>query len=120
MSLAMLKVMLKAALKEKTMREITDKEILDFVKAHIAFGKDLQGILQIKEVNISVVGDVNGNIGGNVVGDIIGDVWGNVEGDVCGDVGGDVRGSVIWDVYGKVLGKVHGAVCGNVKGKDNV
>ena len=103
-------------LKVKTMNEITDKEILDFVKAHMAFGKDLQGILQIKEVNISIVGDVKGNIGGHVVGDIIGNVCGDLDGSLLGNIWGDVEGDVAGNVEGNVLGNVDGNIWGDVYG----
>ena len=71
---------------------LTDKEILDFVRENLTLDKNESGNFEIKEVLCP--------IHGHIFGDVKGDVRGNVCGDVCGNV--------VWDVYGKVLGKVHG------------
>lgn len=88
--------------------EISDKEILDFVKENITIVKDMTGHIEIEKVLCSIIGDVRGDVDGNVCGDVIGDVCGDVRGNICGDVIGDVGGSVIGAVFGDVVGDVRG------------
>jgi len=80
--------------------EISDKEILDFVKENITIVKDMAGHIEIKGVLCSIIGNVHGDVNGNVGGNVHGDVNGNVHGDVDGHVYGDVVGDVVGDVWG--------------------
>ena len=71
--------------------EISDKEILDFVKENITIVKDMAGHIEIKGVLCSIIGNVHGDVNGNVHGDVDGHVYGDVVGDVVGDVWGSAK-----------------------------
>jgi len=71
----------------------------------------------ISTVDIDVSGTANIpniTVSGEITGNLVGDVTGNVTGDLTGDVTGNVTGNVTGDVTGNVTGDLTGDVTGNV------
>jgi cytoskeletal protein CcmA (bactofilin family) len=70
------------------------------------------------ELTGNVVGDLTGDVVGDLTGDVVGDLTGNVVGDLTGDVVGDLTGNVVGDLTGDVIGdltgNITGDICGNI------
>ena len=64
------------------MTNLTDKEILDFVRENLLIDKDDNGRPTLKEVLCSIDGNVRGDVNGYIDGNVVGDVVGHVSGDV--------------------------------------
>ena len=75
------------------MRDLTDQEILEFVKENLVIVRYGE-VAALSGIRCIVHGNIDGYVGGSITGYVGGDIHDNIFGHVGGSVHGNVYGNV--------------------------